>query len=194
LVIFTLAAGKRAVYLLPLYPAVALLAAHAISAFIARRPGSLHAFSSRQWIRSRPVSLSFCVGVALVPYDLSLIVVNHHAWRDASVRTARIVFAEQIRVIVPPGRPIFATPELDDSSVMPIAYRLQKRIERKTIACNEPDEYFLAPFDANPGPRRSTRVLASLKSERIALLSCSGNGEPEDSPEIMPAPARLQRK
>jgi hypothetical protein len=87
------------------------------------------------------------------------------------VEKARLAFINTVSTIVPVNTPIFATPELDHEELIVIAYRLDREIERKPIACAEGNEYFLAPFKIESQTGLETRVLASSKKADVSLVN-----------------------
>ena len=166
--VFALAAGKRAVYLLPIYPAIAILAARAISPFFLRSQQITGTEASAPFPaqRYRPARI---IGAAIVLVDLTLMLMTRNVWKHSTVEKARLAFIKNVGTIVPVNTPIFATPELDHEELVVIAYRLHRDIERKPIACADINEYFLAPFKIESQTGLETRILASSKKADVSL-------------------------
>jgi 4-amino-4-deoxy-L-arabinose transferase-like glycosyltransferase len=168
--VFALAIGKRAVYLLPIYPAIAILAGRAMSAFIGRDQQLAGAEAAAQLPARRYFSVK-TVGVSIVLMDLTLMLMSRNVWKRSTVEKARLAFINKLATIVPADTPIFATPELDNTELIVIAYRLHREIDRKPIACGERNEYFLAPFGAEKKIAVETRVLAASEMHDVSLLT-----------------------
>ena len=173
--VFTVAAGKRAVYLLPLYPAIALLAARAMDDFI--RGGarcSLFDFIRKtpapSNISRRPRHIAKRVGLAIALFDMVLVLVSHESWRQSRRRQARLAFVEKIGALVPPHGPLFATPQVGDADLWIIAYRLGREIPRKSMADAEHSDYFLSPVESPGNCCGKTRVLASSAIDKLVLV------------------------
>ena len=171
--VFALAAGKRAVYLLPLYPAIALLAARAIGALIpsAAEPDSGQKASSRTSVPCTSVRMARRIGVGFAIFDLALMLVNHNAWRDVKLRKSRLAFVEKTRSLVPSDKPLFATPELGITEIIVIAYRLRREIERKPVTSADHSDYFLAPIESIENISVATSSLVSSETDKIALVT-----------------------
>ena len=167
--VFALAVGKRAVYLLPVYPAIALLAGRAISSFIAGCQRSGAAEGSGQYFARRFLSAKV-IGVSIVVMDLTLMLMSRSYLKRSLVERARLAFINEVGAIVPAQASLFATPAFDNAEVFVIAYRLRRDINRKSLVCGERNEYFLAPFDLGQTPVE-TRVLASSKMHDASLVT-----------------------
>jgi 4-amino-4-deoxy-L-arabinose transferase-like glycosyltransferase len=165
LVMFTLAVGKRAVYLLPLYPAVAVLAARAIEAFMARPLKSPLCPIGRRFSSVKAV-----FGFVVV-MDLCLMFADRDLWRDDHRRIVRFAFVEKINSILTPRQELFASPELDDTVLTVMAYRLRREIKTKPIAISAKKEFFLAPLNISLPPGVKGQFLAFSEIDRIGLLT-----------------------
>jgi 4-amino-4-deoxy-L-arabinose transferase-like glycosyltransferase len=174
LVVFTLAVGKRAVYLLPLYPAIAVLAARAMGALAARwsREQPDHRRESRLAIPLfvRRLASARTVFAALIICDLTLMLADRDFWRDTNQRRARLAFVAKIGATLPPRQPLAASPELDKSLLIVIAYRLRREIERKPIATGARNEFFVVPLDSPAYSKIKARLLVWSEIDRIGLL------------------------
>ncbi len=160
---------KRAVYLLPTYPAVALLAARAITAAVASAGASGEKISAPvRWLESafrNPVRA--VLAVALL--DLALILPNPMVWKRSVSYKPRLAFIDGIGGMVPPSTPLFAAPKLGQSDLLIIAYRLQRTIARKPIACARPNEYFLSGLKSSDFDGVESRILAASRKNNVTL-------------------------
>lgn len=180
--VFALAAGKRSVYLLPLYPAIALLAARAIDAMMRPAQSDLDDFAqlaaaSEDRRRGR-LTLAKSIGAGMLLFDLTMMLASSNVWKDANARRARLAFIQAINRTVPTQTQLYATPEVDDTDIMVIAYRLGRRIESKLITCAERHAYFLAPFDGGNLARGQTQILASSEIHEISLVAVLSSKPP----------------
>jgi 4-amino-4-deoxy-L-arabinose transferase-like glycosyltransferase len=167
--IFFVATGKRAYYLIPLYPAVALLAARAI-ARLAHRAATPSAAAPS--LTRTPA----WVVIPIVVIDLSLILAHPLASRRRMERQREIVpFAKEISRLVPKEAPLYADPAVPNSEMIILAYRLDRQIPKRSFACAERNSYFLLPMRAGESDGR--RVLAFSKAERLALVFASSAGK-----------------
>jgi hypothetical protein len=173
--LFVLAARSRGVYLLPIYPAIALLVGRAIAEAIPSLSGaeSIEKAFSGMSLAAWVFTLKR-IGIGIALFDVALMLVNHNAWRDESIRRSRLQFIEQVYAAIPARAQLFATPELDNGTLMVIAYCLDREIARKPITCAKASEYFLSSFDVSGGTGVKTVTLASSVGDEIALVTCSG--------------------
>ena len=171
-----LAAGKRAVYLLPAYPAIALLAARALAAAIsspaepARHDGAqrlLAATRGLAWALRTPKR----VIVAVVLLDLALVLLNPMVWKRAGAYKSTVAFVQEIGAIVPSASPLFAASDFGNTNLYIIAYRLQRRIERRPLACAGPNDYFLSRLRTLDAAGVEARVLAASEKINVALVT-----------------------
>jgi hypothetical protein len=167
---------KRAVYLLPTYPAVALLAARALASVMenASRP---NAAPLRWWQRAFSTPARAALAVALV--DLVLILPNPMIWKRSASYKDRLAFIDEIGARVPSGAPLYAGPKLGESDLLIIAYRLRRTIERKPIACARPNEYFLSGKRPSDFEGESRRLAVSEKTNVVlAVVLAPPQGKP----------------
>jgi len=158
LAFFTLAVGKRSVYLLPLAPAVALLAGRALAAIDLRSP------------RRR-----LAVATAIVAVDLAALAVTQVTRVYHARRHSLYDFARDVGRIVPADAALYAAPDLEPPALLVVAYRLDRTIRPAPAACT-PDAYVLA----QPGhPRHELVASATHAHTPVALfrLRCR-EGEP----------------
>jgi 4-amino-4-deoxy-L-arabinose transferase-like glycosyltransferase len=176
--VFFLAASSRAVYLLPLYPAVALLAARAFAAII---PGdTTWAAQTAPYDGSRPRLSRKVLWICIACIDLVLMLVNHNSWKDVQQRKSRTDFIEKIAATVPRHEPLLAAPEFDNTDLMVIAYRLRREIDRRPMTCARPNDYFLAPVKSVHSIGDKARVLAFAEIDKVALVKIVAGTLPEE--------------
>jgi len=183
--VFALAASKRAVYLLPLYPAIALLAARAINAMIPAQSVGLRAARFPRDGSPTRLTLARAIGAGILLFDLTLMVASSDIWRDAEKRQARLAFVEAIKKIIPTKILLFATPEVGNPSILVIAYRLRRRIDSAPINCAEPNAYFLAPLDGGNLAQAEAQILASSKVHEISLVRVLSDKPPAPNSECV---------
>jgi 4-amino-4-deoxy-L-arabinose transferase-like glycosyltransferase len=149
LLFFTAAYGKRGVYLLPLHPAIALLAGRALARLWAAVPPR----------RAR----TLVVGVATVTFAVALvgqIVRVHRAGRQSLVP-----FGAEVGAIVPRAEALVADASLDESDLLVLAYRLDRDVPRVAAGACVAGAYRLA--SARDGGGDSGAVL--VRSERRGI-------------------------
>jgi len=185
---FFLANIKRAVYLLPTYPAVALLAARAITAAVASAGASGEKISAPvRWLE-RALRTPVRAVLAVVLLDLALILPNPMVWKRSISYKPRLAFIDGIGGMVPPTTPLFAAPKLGESELLIIAYRLQRTIARKPIACARPNEYFLSGLKPSDFNGAEIRRLAGSEKTNVALAIVLA--PPQGKPCASEAPKR----
>ena len=98
--------------------------------------------------------------------------VSYGTWRDDSEIKARLAFEEKVRAEVAVEAPLFAASWLDDENLMVLAYRLEREIDRKPMACAKRNDYFLTlTYTLVAG---QARVLALMDRSKIGLLRMVG--------------------
>jgi hypothetical protein len=107
--------------------------------------------------------------LAVVLLDLALILPNPMVRKRSTSYTPRLAFIEEIGGMVPPGTPLFAAPKLRESDLLIIAYRLQRTIARKPIACARPNEYFLSGVKPSDFDGVETQILARSENNNVVL-------------------------
>ena len=165
--LFSAAASARAVYFLPLLPAIGLLAARALTAAILRPTVTSNADGINAAMLHRPSATSW-IGLGIVACDLIFMFVSYGTWRDDHQLNERLAFEKKVKASVSAQAPFFAAPMFDVDDVMVLAYRLKRPIERKPLACARPNDYFLAPTD-NPAAEK-VQVVASMARSPVALV------------------------
>jgi hypothetical protein len=171
---FFLVNVKRAVYLLPTYPAIALLAARALAAMTAR-VGQYSRGDSGDYLPLRSALARIArtparLAVAIALVDLALILPNPTVWKREMSYQPMLAFVREVEAAVPGTRPLFAASELGSPTLMVVAYRLERTVRRKPISCAEPNDYFLVPLKAVDPSGAEMRILASSKRNNVALV------------------------
>ena len=176
---FALAARTRPVYLLPIFPAIALLAARALNALIAHGAASVRtgqapvgSFSSDAAPRFSSLARWFVVGVLIS--DITVALATYFNLQYDKRAQARFAFVRQIGVAIAANTSLFAAPDLDGEDFIVLAYRLRRQIDQKPIYCAKRNDYFLTPVD--PKAVSEARVLASLDSGNTALVIALADG------------------
>ena len=180
---FALAAHTRPVYVLPLVPAIALLAARALSAAFSQgaAPDStdrVKAFSPAAPTGIRSWNMATWIVAGVVLCDLIVMGVSYGGWRDDKPGIARLVFEKTLKSEVAADSPLFAVPGLDSDDVMVLAYRLKRQIEQRPMICGKRNDYFLAASD--PLPVGKARMVVKSNSGRIALVRVLDDAAPHD--------------
>ncbi|MGZ8426336.1 MAG: ArnT family glycosyltransferase [Candidatus Binatia bacterium] len=181
--LFALAAHTRPVYVLPLVPAIALLAARALSAAFSQGAAPdttdrVKAFSPTAPTEIRSWNMATWIVAGVVLCDLIVMGVSYGGWRDDKPGNARLVFEKKLRSEAAADSPLFAVPGIDAEDVMVLAYRLKRQIDQRPIICGKRNDYFLTASD--PLLVGEARVLATLDSSKIALVRVLGERRPYD--------------
>ena len=157
---FTVAYGKRGVYLLPLYPAIAVLAGRALGSFVER----LRAEPDRAlplplaWLqRVSPSRPWRGLVAAVVVIDLAVVLVGQGVRMRHAGRSSLVPFAAAVAARVPTTAALVAATSLDESDHLVLAYRLGRPLPRaaKNAPC-VPGTFHLAT------PRPGAPVVAPL--------------------------------
>ncbi len=192
-VFFTIAYGKRDVYLLPLYPAIAVLVGRALVTAVSSTDRE-HLFgvvpvpdAIRRRFPARP-ALAF-LATLLITFDVGLVVIGQLAREHRARRRSLVPFATAVATQVPADAPLFATPELAGSDLQVLSYRLARPIPRAdapapcaapTVAEGAPaDAYYLLP--AESAAERGT-VVAESKRRGVDVALLHGSSRPCAAP------------
>src|SRR5262249_13702856 len=151
--LFSIAAGKRGVYLLPLYPAIALVAADWLAPHAARR-------------RLLAPGLALLASCAC----LATVAVLH----EKSDRPLRAV-ADDVAEAVPSTASIAARPSVSENDRLVLAYRIGRTLPRRGPN-DEPTEFVIvaSAFAATAGAGCSPRVTwHDAAKDGLVLLACA---------------------
>jgi 4-amino-4-deoxy-L-arabinose transferase-like glycosyltransferase len=171
---------KRSIYLLPTYPAVALLAARALTSI-----GSRAAESNRPieaplgWLFQTPRRAI----ATIVLLDLALVLFNPRVWQRAVSYRSTLAFVQEVGARVPQNTPLFAATKLRGSDLLIAAYRLQRTIPRKPLACAGPNDYFLLRPEMPDTEGIEMQVLAASRKNDAALVTVTSTGDKPCSSE-----------
>jgi 4-amino-4-deoxy-L-arabinose transferase-like glycosyltransferase len=147
LVFFTAAAGKRGVYLLPLHPAIALIAAD----WLERRLGP------RSWVVP-------AVAVLVAVTSVGTVVAKHREVASSRVHA----FAGAVVGAVPPGASVGVQGEVSENDRLVLAYRLRRSLPRIPRDAVRPDLMIV--------PQAAARRLASGCAPRVSWPNASADG------------------
>jgi 4-amino-4-deoxy-L-arabinose transferase-like glycosyltransferase len=138
-VFFLIASGQRAVYLLPLYPAVAVITARELTTWLA--PGHGAAIGAVRF--DRTVILAALIALFNVSFALAVPIRRTIRERNSAQET----FVEHLIGIVPPGAPLYAADDFPEFPLMVLAYRLNRSIHRQDPDCKQ--EYYHLAGETN---------------------------------------------
>ncbi|MBI3767399.1 MAG: glycosyltransferase family 39 protein [Deltaproteobacteria bacterium] len=191
--VFTAVYGKRDIYLLPLYPALALLAGRALATAL-QVPAGGQLFgvvpipdALRRRLPVRPALA--LLALAVVVFDVTLVMVSEIARLHSVRRRSLLGFVREVEAQVPPGAALSAAPDLDGSDLQVLAYRLRRVIPRTPT----PDAaatlhagtaslvYVLMPAaaaDTQSDARAQRLAVSSRRGTNIALVAVSSAGAP----------------
>lgn len=169
--VFTLAAGKRPVYLLPAAPALALLVGRALAAGTSR-PADGATGTRYAWRMA-----AGRIAVALVVFDVGALV-TLQLTRESRVRRPGLnAFAAEVERLVPGNGAVPAAPSMGFHDRMVLAYRLQRPVERRADV--PPGVPYLVPAAARPGEwGRDASVLAESGDTRADFALVRANARP----------------
>jgi hypothetical protein len=157
---FLFAAGQRAVYLLPIYPAVALLAARECAAFLDARQKS--SGNPRIWIQGWAAA---AVVIAVIDLFLAVgIPISRTVQEDSSDQEE---FMEEAIPKIPGTAVLYAAADFPETALIVLAYRLRRDIPSQPIKC-EGDYYYLS--GGNSGTTCPSNILTTISATRKQTL------------------------
>jgi 4-amino-4-deoxy-L-arabinose transferase-like glycosyltransferase len=163
---FLFAAGWRAVYLLPIYPAVALLAARELAAFLYARQGVLG--NPRLWVKRW---LAAATVIAVMDFSLgTAIPIRRTVQEDSSDQEE---FVEEVVAKIPATAALYAAPDFPDTALIVLAYRLKRDIPSQALECQ--GEYYYLTIEGSEDhclPKMTTAV-AGTRKQTLQLLHVS---------------------
>jgi 4-amino-4-deoxy-L-arabinose transferase-like glycosyltransferase len=153
LVVFSVAAGKRSVYLLPLYPAIALLAARSL------------------WRAAPSPSARALVAAVVGATALVMLVAAHVDRVRDTTRHGLVQLAHDTAALLPPDASLFASTGLPENDVLVLAYLLRRPLMRERITCQGSGaaSYYLRPV---PSGAVAIRVERLAVSGGVELVRC----------------------
>jgi len=171
--VFSISFGGRSVYLLPMNPAIALLAAREIARFIGppepgveKRTARLSLPQRLAWLKNARV----IVAVMLI-LDVSFAVAMPVGRLLQRKQDRQTTFVKQVTTRVANDHTLIAAPSFPATVLMVLAYRLDRNIDRGPASCTG-GYYYLAELASMPACLADSQPLATLKSEgkRIGLI------------------------
>jgi len=167
LAFFTVAAGKRGVYLLPLYPAVALLAARVLTAALPHVDATRVPAVVRRLAPERPALAA--LAVAVVVFDVTLLAATQVVRERRQERESLVDFAARVATLIPPEVPLRSA-GLPPTDVWVLAYRTQRPIDRARLRCSGDAAYLLPAGQTKE--HIPLAVSARRKGGDVALVRC----------------------
>jgi 4-amino-4-deoxy-L-arabinose transferase-like glycosyltransferase len=153
LAVFSLAAGKRSTYLLPLYPAIALLAARAL------------------WRAAPTPAGRTRIGAAVASTALVMLAASHVDRVRDTARHGLVQLARDTAALVPPGATLRASTGLAENDVLVLAYLLDRPLMRERVSCQGMGalSYYLRPVPSGVVALPLGRLASS---GRVELVRC----------------------
>ena len=178
---FAVAARTRPIYFLPMFPAIALLAARALNVLIAHGVAAVRTDQALEGSFSPDAarhssSLAKWVVVGVLISDLTVALITYFIWHYDKQAMARFAFEKQIRAAISADTPLFAAPGVDREDSIVLAYRLRRKVDLRPIYCAKRNDYFLAKVD--PKADWKARVLISEDRSNTALVTALADGLP----------------
>jgi 4-amino-4-deoxy-L-arabinose transferase-like glycosyltransferase len=152
---FLLSSGQRAVYLLPIYPAVASLVASECAAFLDFRKQRR---GTARWQLRASVLAAATIGMTVVSIAFAVPITRT---LDEN-RSAQEEFVEEVVAKVPAAAALYAAPDFPDTVLMILAYRLNRSIQLQPIRC-EGDYYYFTEQSAGISCLGYTQTAVSRK-------------------------------
>jgi 4-amino-4-deoxy-L-arabinose transferase-like glycosyltransferase len=176
LAFFSIAFGKRSAYLLPLCPAIAVLAARALArACEGAGPAWLPIPARVRRLAPERPALAL-VAVVIVTIDLVLLLVIQVARHYDDRRDSLVPFADAVGAVVPAHALLVAAPTLAPTDLQVLAYRLVRDIPRapdgvEQATCDSP-RYVLQPVDGGGTgqPTGQALVTSERRRDNVALI------------------------
>jgi 4-amino-4-deoxy-L-arabinose transferase-like glycosyltransferase len=176
--VFTAAYGKRDVYLLPLYPAIALLAGRALAAHVASGGRLFGVVAVPNAIRRRfPARPALALlALAIVAFDVTLAGVGELVRVQRAHRRSLLAFVPAVAAAVPPDVPLYAAGELAGSDVQVLAYRLRRSIPRAPASADAlgAPAYVLvraSSAEVERDPRARRIAVSTRRGSNVALVA-----------------------
>jgi 4-amino-4-deoxy-L-arabinose transferase-like glycosyltransferase len=165
-VFFFFAAGRRGVYLLPIYPAVALLVARELAVFLDARHEVLG--SRRPW-RKRWVAAGAVI--ALIGFSFGTAIPIRRAVQQNSSDQEK--FVEEVVAKVPAVAALYADPEFPYTTRIVLAYRLKRDIPAQALECQGEYYYLTIESSADSCAKKLTSPVTNTRNQTLYLLLVS---------------------
>jgi 4-amino-4-deoxy-L-arabinose transferase-like glycosyltransferase len=163
-VFFLFAAGYRAIYLLPIYPAVALLAARECVAFLD---------SGRKIFGNPRTSIWVTSVVVLMTIDLALaaaIPISRTVRADSNDQEK---FVEDLVAKIPPTAIVYAAPGFPVTARIVLAYRLKRDIPFRALRCDEEYYYLIRGQTSASCALNNPATVSATRKGTLQLLRVS---------------------
>lgn len=135
LTVFVVAAGKRAVYVLPAAPAVVLLAARALATRLGADDGAtsrLAVLRPPQWLCARTARPRLAaLLLVLLALDVGVALGLHATRLRRAARGSLTAFAATVSATVPADAPLVAARDLGRDETLVLAYRTRRALPRE---------------------------------------------------------------
>ena len=167
-VFFFCAAGRRAVYLLPLYPAVAALAARECAVFLEARQKAIA--QPRPWFKAW-VAAAVVIGMI----DLSIgaaIPIGRTVQEDSSDQEE---FFEEVIPKIPGTAALYAAPDFPETALKVLAYRLKRDIQLQPLKCHGEYYYLTSGIPGNFCSPKIPTTVSRNRKQTLLLLHVSNS-------------------
>jgi 4-amino-4-deoxy-L-arabinose transferase-like glycosyltransferase len=163
---FLIAKGQRPVYLLPIYPAVALLAAREIILLLDAKTEGLRRWTTHlNWRPTAAIILLFVI------FSLAMAIPISRTIREDS--NDQEDFVEQVVPRIPITGVVYAAPDFPETVLMVLAYRTNRNIGRQAATC-EGDYYYLSIETAlHCSDSTIAAPVAKMRDQGVRLLHVS---------------------
>jgi hypothetical protein len=159
---FAAASGQRAVYLLPLYPAVAVIAALEIAAWLRR--GDTLSVGGRRFRRI----VAVCALISFLDVLFPVVVPVRREIREH--RSAQEAFVERVVRAVPATSPLYATQDFPEFTLIVLAYRLNRNIPRYDPQCPIPYYSLIGEAELSNCPAAEISAVLTEREKRFYLV------------------------
>ncbi|HEX9262916.1 MAG TPA: glycosyltransferase family 39 protein [Candidatus Binatia bacterium] len=161
---FLSAAGQRGVYLLPIYPAVALLAARECAAFLNDRQRNERSL----WVRR-----SAALAIVLAAIDVALAIAIPLSRTVQEDRNEQEEFVEAVVPKIARAPLLYAAPDFPETALLVLAYRLKRNIPFQSLPCQGDYYYFSSANLVGSCPAQIGRIVSSARKRNLRLLYVS---------------------
>jgi 4-amino-4-deoxy-L-arabinose transferase-like glycosyltransferase len=145
LAVFSLSAGQRSVYLLPLFPPLALLAARSLTR---------HVSSRRTW---------YAVAAVLVVTSCAMLALSTRKRLAESAGRPLAPLARATAALVPQAAALYASRGLSENDALVLAYLLDRPLARRRVVCDGgvAASYYLRPVPSGTAATPLDRLAVS---------------------------------
>ncbi|MFQ5683554.1 MAG: ArnT family glycosyltransferase [Candidatus Binatia bacterium] len=170
---FALAARVRSVYLLPLYPAIALLAARAMALgleryWVSRSEGDSQDQPSVVSSKLNPFRKLSVLAMSIVLFDFAHVAVNQTVREVKASRNSLIPFKQKIESLVPDDTPLYADSDFRVTDVMVLEYQLRRPINRRPASTCKV-QFLLSTIKPNQSTQVGMQILTSFRRKGVTF-------------------------